>query len=417
MKHLIVVGGGAAGFFAAIHAAQAITDGGLRPRVTILEQGRRPLQKVRISGGGRCNVTHAEFEPRALAAHYPRGARELLGPLTRFGPGDTMAWFADRGVDTKIEADGRVFPVTDDSQSIVGALTREADALGITLRLCAKATSVTRREGGFAVRLQNGEVLTSRRLLLATGSAARGYEWLEGLGAPVVSPVPSLFSFNIDDATLHDRQGLSVGDARVRLDGFDAETRGSLLVTHWGLSGPAVLKMSALAALHLCAKDYRTTAYVSWTGAAADEVDDYLHAARRSAGGTTLSRALGLPLPKRLWSLLVQRSGVPATRRWGDLTGADLTAIVNAVAADAYEIRGKTRFKDEFVTAGGLDLRALDFRRFEVRDRPGLFAAGEVLNIDGVTGGFNFQAAWTGGYLAGLAVGRDILADRWPASG
>ena len=409
MYHLIVVGGGAAGFFAAIHAAKAVAHGGGRARVLILEQGRRPLQKVRISGGGRCNVTHAEFDPRELAAHYPRGRRELLGPFHRFGPGDTMAWFAERGVETKIEADGRVFPVTDDSQSIIDCLRREATALGVELALSSKVVGVERRATGFAVRRKDGTEALSQNLLLATGSAPQTYRWLAELEAPVVPPVPSLFSFNIADAALHRRQGLSVTAARVTLEGFDAETRGSLLVTHWGLSGPAVLKMSALAALHLHAADYVTTVRISWTGGAVAEVRDYLTEARRAAGGTTLSRALGLPLPRRLWALLVERSGVPATARWGDLNATDLDAIVTAVANDAYAVRGQTRFKDEFVTAGGLDLKALDFRTFGVRGEPGLYAAGEVLNVDGVTGGFNFQAAWTGGYLAGEAIGARIL--------
>ena len=402
----VVIGGGAAGFFAAARAA------GLAPadaRIAILEQGPRPLQKVRISGGGRCNLTHAEFDPRALARHYPRGARELLGPLHRFGPGDTLAWFADRGVDTVTEADGRVFPRSNTSASVIGALLDEVRARGVQLLTSAKVLDLTRRDGGFAVRLKT-RVLHARNVLLATGSAPRAYEWLRDLGAPIVPPVPSLFSLNIPSPALHECQGLSVGDALVRVRGFPATSRGSLLVTHWGLSGPAVLKLSALAARHLHARDYRTDATVSWTGDSVEAVAAYLQAARRQAGGTTVARALGLPLPRRLWGYLLSRAGLRPTARWADASKADLRALATAVAADVYPVRGQTRFKDEFVTAGGLDLRAVDFRTFELRGVPGLFAAGEVLDVDGVTGGFNFQAAWTGGYLAGTAVGERLAA-------
>ena len=406
MYDLLVVGGGAAGFFAAAHAAAAAPPD---TRVAILEQGRRPLQKVRISGGGRCNLTHAEFDPRALATHYPRGARELLGPLHRFGPGDTMAWFADRGVETKIEADGRVFPVSDSSQSVIDALLAATVAAGVELRTSAKVLAIERRDGGFAVRLKDG-TLSARYLLLATGSAPQAYGWLEALGAPIVAPVPSLFSLNVPAPALHERQGLSVTDARLRLADFPTETRGSLLVTHWGLSGPAVLKMSALAARHLHAVDYRSEVEVSWTGATLEEVRDYLATARRQAGAATLSRALGLPLPKRLWAYLVQRSGVPMKLRWANASKVQLDEVARAIAADVYPIRGQTRFKDEFVTAGGLDLRAVDFRTFGVCGVDGLYAAGEVLDVDGVTGGFNFQAAWTGGYLAGVAIAERLGA-------
>lgn len=405
MYDLIVVGGGAAGFFAAISAAE---DASAPVRTLILEQGRDVLQKVRISGGGRCNVTHAEFDPRLLTTHYPRGARELRGAFHRFAPGDTIDWFERAGVPLKVEADGRVFPVSDSSESIVTALTSAACRLGVEIRLSSKVESIDRTPQGFAVRLLTGQSLTAKQLVLATGSAPKPYAWLRRLGLPVVDPVPSLFSFNIKDADLHALMGLSMPDAKVTLPGLEYETQGSLLVTHWGLSGPAILKMSAKAALELYEVRYRHPVLISWTGAILGDQLDYLRSGRVQSGKATLRSDLALGLPRRLWDYLVMRAGVPAESRWADLNKAQLLRLATALAADRYPIDGQTRFKEEFVTAGGLALEALDFKRFAVKATPGLYVVGELLNVDGVTGGFNFQAAWTGGHLAGRAVAQAI---------
>ncbi len=401
MYDLIVVGGGAAGFFAAITAAQKA----LSPlRTLILEQGRDVLQKVRISGGGRCNVTHAEFDPRALTAHYPRGRKELRGAFHRFAPGDTMDWFERAGVPLKVEGDGRVFPASDSSESIIAALTTAVGRAGVEVRLSSKVASVERGAAGFAVRLISGERLSAKQLVLATGSSPTPYGWLRALGLPVVAPVPSLFSFNIKHPALHGLMGLSMPDAKVELPGLPYATQGSLLITHWGLSGPAVLIMSARAAIDLHAVRYRHPVVVSWTGATLADQLAYFQSGRTQAGKATLRSDLALGLPKRLWEYLVTRAGLDPQLRWGDLNKQQMTSLARTLAADRYDIDGQTRFKEEFVTAGGLGLEALDFRTFGVRDVPGLYVVGELLNIDGATGGFNFQAAWTGGHLAGTSV-------------
>ena len=403
MYDLIVVGAGAAGVYGAIAAAEASS----RPlRILILEQGRQPLQKVRISGGGRCNVTHAEFSPRELTRHYPRGAKQLLSSFHRFGPGDTMAWFEDAGVPLKIEADGRVFPCSDDSQSIIDALVRRLKTHQIELRTSSNVLSVSRDNSIFFIALKDGSRLSAKQLLLATGSAPRPYQWLRDLGLQVVAPVPSLFSFNVKLPSLHALMGLSVGDARVTLPGLAYETRGSLLITHWGLSGPAVLKMSAVAAIELHATGYKHPVSVSWTGATPPEMLAYLQNGRTQVGRATLKSDLALGIPRRLWDYLVARAGLRPGMRWADLGRSQLEALTDVLTADTYAIDGQTRFKEEFVTAGGLDLAELDFRTFGVKQVPGLYVAGELLNIDGVTGGFNFQAAWTGGHLAGQQIAK-----------
>ena len=408
MVDLLVIGGGAAGFFGAIAAAGAAAADSRRPfRCLLIEQGRDVLAKVRISGGGRCNVTHAEFDSAALVAHYPRGRRELLGPMHRFAPGDTMAWFEDRGVALKIEADGRVFPVCDDSAAIVDALVGAARASGVEVRLKTRLLGLAPvgDGAGYAVETSGGR-LSAKRVLLATGSSPAVYRLLASAGIPVVDPVPSLFTFNLPGAApLRELQGVSVTDAVIELPGLPYRTQGSLLVTHWGLSGPAVLRMSALAAVELHGANYDHPVRVDWLGTGFAETRDYLVAARRQSPKATLRQDLALGLPKRLWNYLVARAGLSLDQRWADLRAEQLDALAAAIAADPYDMQGQTRFKEEFVTAGGIARTAVDFRDFSVKGWPGLHVAGEVIDIDGITGGFNFQAAWTGGYLAGRAIG------------
>ena len=412
MYDLIVIGGGAAGYFAAIQAAESSP----RPlRAVILEAGSQPLRKVRISGGGRCNVTHAEFDPAELVTHYPRGPRELRGPFSKFAPGDTMAFFENRGVPLKIEDDGRIFPVSDDSASIVDALQRAAREHRIEVRTKTPVTSLTPappHDGQWLVGLRDGSRLPAKRVVLATGSVGGGYRLAASLGLDLVDRVPSLFSFNVAQSDLHDLRGLSVPDGHVRLEGLSVRTRGPILITHWGLSGPAVLRASAEGAVGLHALDYRTDFRVSWTPTDdADEMLAYLEHARREAGGRTLRFDVGLPLPRRLWRYLAARAGCREDWRWADLTAEQLHSLAGTLTADRYRMAGQTRFKEEFVTAGGIDLREVDFTRFALRRFDGLYAAGEVLDIDGVTGGFNFQAAWTGGSLIGRAVAEALAEE------
>lgn len=404
---LVVIGAGAAGVFAAIQAAENASP---PLRALLLEAGRRPLRKVRISGGGRCNVTHAEFDPRRLVTHYPRGARELRGPFSKFAPGDAMAWFEERGVPLKIEADGRVFPVSDDSASVIGALTAACDRLGVEWATRSAVSGLDRDDAtdAWEVSLRGGGRLTAKRVLLATGSAPAGYRLAAALGIALVDPAPSLFSFNVPEPRLHALSGLSVPDAEVSFDELPYRTRGPLLATHWGLSGPAVLRASAEAAVDLHARDYEAGFRVSWTGATRDDVVDYLAHGRRRAGRRTLGFDVGLSLPRRLWHYLVERAGCALAGRWADLNASQLARLADVLTADRYRMRGQTRFKEEFVTAGGIDLRELDFRTFAIKRHRGLYAAGELLDIDGVTGGFNFQAAWTGGFLAGRAIAASL---------
>lgn len=403
---LAVIGGGAAGYFGAIQAG-ARASGPLR--TIVLEAGRRPLQKVRISGGGRCNVTHAAFDPRDLVTHYPRGLKELRGPFSKFAPGDTMAWFEERGAALKIEADNRVFPVSDDSATIIGVLNAEARSLGIEVRTSSAVASLSRGPSGtWSIGLRGGGSLSAKRILLATGSSPRGHRLAEALGIALVPPVPSLFSFNVPHPALHQLRGLSVDAAAIRFRSLPYETRGPVLITHWGLSGPAVLRASAEAAIDLHAVAYETSFGVSWLDTGVPEALDYLLTAKRQAGRRTLRFAGGLPLPRRLWFYLLERAGCSLEGRWAELRTAELQRLARVLADDEYVMAGQTRFKEEFVTAGGIDLRELDFRTFALRRFDGLYAAGELLDIDGVTGGFNFQAAWTGGFLAGAAIAESL---------
>ena len=398
---VVVVGGGAAGYFGAISAAEFAS----RPlRILVLEQSKRTLQKVRISGGGRCNLTHAEFDPGELTKAYPRGQLELLGPFTKFAPGDTMAWFEDQGVSLKIESDGRVFPLSDDSESIVQALNGGLRKHNIALRTQQKVTGVRARDKFWELGLLGDVRLSAKQVLLATGSAPSVYRWLDKLGVKLVDPVPSLFTFKVDLPTLHELAGLSVNEVRIRLPQQQVETRGPLLITHWGFSGPAILRASAEAAVDLYHKGYKTCFSVSWTHSTPAEALQYIEHCRKQIGKQELQSGAHLELPKRLWRYLIERADLAGNTRWADLTKADLLRLSEILANDSYDMSGQNRFKAEFVTAGGIDLRELDFRSFSLKRYPGLYAAGELLDIDGITGGFNFQAAWTGGYLAGKAI-------------
>ncbi|MEM6518390.1 MAG: NAD(P)/FAD-dependent oxidoreductase [Cyanobacteria bacterium P01_C01_bin.70] len=403
-QQIIVIGGGAAGFFGAIASAEAAPEA----QVTLLEAAAKPLSKVRISGGGRCNVTHHCFDPALLVQHYPRGGKALRGAFSRFQPQDTVAWYQRRGVRLKTEADGRMFPITDDSGTIIDCLLGEARRLGVTVRTRAAVTAVEKTAGSFTVWLKSGERLTSDRLLLATGSSPQGHRIAQKLGHTIVPTVPSLFTFNIPERSLQELAGVAVEPVTVKLTVPQAKPltqSGPLLITHWGLSGPAVLKLSAWGARLLYDADYQARLTVNWLPAlTADAVRETLLATKQTVAKRAIVNHCPFALPKRLWRYWVQQTGLDETVTWANLSKKALNKLVEAIARGSFAVHGKGVFKDEFVTCGGVNLSEVNFKTMGSRCCPGLYLAGEVLDIDGVTGGFNFQSAWTTGWLAGQAM-------------
>ncbi|MDA0673269.1 MAG: NAD(P)/FAD-dependent oxidoreductase [Cyanobacteria bacterium] len=415
---IIVVGGGAAGCFGAIAAAEAAPQA----QITLLEAAPAPLGKVKISGGGRCNVTHHCFDPALLVQHYPRGGKALRGPLTRFQPRDTVAWFDQRGVRLKVEGDGRMFPVTDDSATILDCLLGEAQRLGITLRTRCPVQAIAPlgdpAAAPFRVTLRSGESLRCDRLLLATGSSPQGHRLAQALGHTLIPPVPSLFTFNVRDKALQALAGVAMDPVAVKLTVTGAKPlsqTGPLLIPHWGLSGPAVLKLSAWGARLLYDQGYRAELTVNWLpGQPLEALGDHLQTLRQTAPKRAIARQSPVPIPRRLWQYLVARSGLAADLTWANLPKVGLHRLLEELHRGRYPVAGKGAFKEEFVTCGGVKLAEVDFKTMASRRCPGLFLAGELLDIDGVTGGFNFQSAWTTGWLAGQALGS---TSPQPASG
>jgi len=400
---IVIIGGGAAGFFAAINAAEAKTG----VRVTILERAPKVLGKVRISGGGRCNVTHRPMEPKELVRRYPRGGRSLLGPFHRFSSPDTIDWFGQRGVRLKTEADGRMFPVTDDSATVIDCLSQAARQAGVRVRTRTAVTGI-RAGSPFTVELADGDPLRADRLLLALGGlrSPGAAELITALGHTVQPPVPSLFSLHCRDPRLAGLAGLSIDPVRAALPEHKLEDTGPLLITHEGMSGPAVLRLSAWGARGLHAADYRTWLKLNWLPGSGPEAFQQRctafrkkHATRRIGNSSGFSE-----LPRRLWESLVQAAGIPEATTWSQLKREQMQALEAELLDARYEVDGKSLNKDEFVTCGGVELREVDFRSMESKLVPGLFFAGEVLDVDGITGGFNFQAAWTTGWHAGKAM-------------
>lgn len=401
---VVVIGGGAAGFFGAIACAKAHPH----TQVTLLEASRQPLAKVRISGGGRCNVTHACFEPAGLVQNYPRGGKALRGAFSRFQSKDTVSWFSDRGVKLKTEPDGRMFPVTDDSETIVNCLMQAAGSAGVKVRTGAPVVSVSRQTDEFEILLKSGEILQCDRVLLATGSSHIGYQIAKALGHQIEPPVPSLFTFNVLDRRLRDLAGVSVNaQLRLSLDGkTQLEQSGPLLITHWGLSGPAVLKLSAWGARVLHDYQYQATLLINWLPQYNPEVlRQKLLLVKSESPKKAIAVHRGIDLPHRLWQYLVARVGISEEDRWAGISNKALNFLIQELSQGQYLIQGKGVFKEEFVTCGGVNLKEVNFKTMESRCCPGLYFAGEILDIDGVTGGFNFQSAWTTAYLAGQAIG------------
>jgi predicted Rossmann fold flavoprotein len=406
-RKIVVIGGGAAGYFGAIACAERSRNAS----VLLLEASHQPLDKVRISGGGRCNVTHNCFDPAELIAGYPRGARELRGPLSRFQPRDTVAWFASRGVPLKAEPDGRMFPVTDSSSTVVECLQESARRAGVLTRFGARITEIRRSsgdaQGRFEVALADGEMLFADRVLMATGNAQIGHKMAAALGHTIVPCVPSLFTFKVEDARLKELSGISVPDAELQLkahgEGF--RQRGPLLITHWGLSGPAVLKLSAWGARALAESHYQGELTINWNAQFTVEKLEGLVRKLKLEGGRGTVRVNGIePIPRRLWTNLTFAAGFPEKLTWADVSRDQITALARELTGGAFHVAGKGIFKDEFVTCGGVSLKEVDFRSMESRVCPGLFFAGEILDIDGITGGFNFQSAWTTGWMAGVSM-------------
>ncbi|MDX2185614.1 MAG: NAD(P)/FAD-dependent oxidoreductase [Opitutaceae bacterium] len=404
-SHAIVVGGGAAGFFGAITCAETFPG----REVRLLEATGHLLAKVRISGGGRCNVTHACWEPRELVKRYPRGSRELLGAFSRWQPRDTVAWFEARGVALKAEEDGRMFPTTDDSSTIVGCLEKAAHDAGVKIELHAAVREVTVHPGGsprFTLALTDGTSLACDRLLIATGGNKSTLPLLARLGHAIEPPVPSLFTFNITDPRLAGLAGLSVPNAATWVVGTKLREQGPVLVTHWGLSGPGILKLSAWGARELASLHYRFPLRVNWLGTqSVEKAKEQLAAERVQHPKRQLATANPFGLPGRLWEKLLHHVGAAPDLQWAGAGNALLAKLANELCGAEFAVEGKSTNKEEFVTCGGVRLSEVDFKTLESRVCPGLHFAGEVLDIDGITGGFNFQAAWTTARLAGLAMG------------
>ena len=398
-RHIVVVGGGAAGFFGAIAAAEADP----RASVTILEKTRHVLAKVRISGGGRCNTTHACFEPRELPLSYPRGGRALIGPFTRFGPRETIEWFRLRGVNLKTEPDGRMFPVTDSSLSIIDCLMDSAKNAGVHIRLQTGLDAIARQPGGgFSLTLSTGEYRATDRLLWAAGGCREEKHPLVPLGHTLVPPVPSLFTFHIDSPWLRELPGVSMEDVQVSVPGTGLKQRGPVLITHTGVSGPAILRLSAWGARDLHAAAYRFPLLISWLpDAKPDSLLAEINRRRETHGGQTILRTRWNPLPARLWEQLVHQAGIAPGTKWARLAKSEAQKLTALLTATELPVTGKSMNKEEFVTAGGIPLPEVDFKTMQSRLVPGLFLACEALYIDGITGGFNFQAAWTTAWIAG----------------
>lgn len=403
-KKIAVIGAGAAGFFGAIRIKSLLTDS----NVIVFEKTNKMLAKVKVSGGGRCNVTHNCFEVSKLIKNYPRGGKELRSAFMQFGPADTINWFKERGVEIKAEADGRMFPVTDNSQTIIDCFYDEAEKLGIEFSLGTAIKSVQGKDGKVELQFEDGSTDVFDAVLIATGGHhnKEGFRWLSATHHSIVDPVPSLFTFNFKDKTISALMGVSVADAQVKIVGTKLEYAGPLLITHWGISGPAVLKLSSFAARMLADMKYQFTVSVNWLNKKEDEVRNHILQLKQKFPKRTLYRLNEIELPKRLWEFILYKLQIDGEQMIGNISKDNLNRIVNTLVNDQYDVSGKTTFKEEFVTCGGIDLKEIDFRTMESKLVPNLFFAGEVLDIDAITGGFNFQAAWTTGYLAGTEIGR-----------
>lgn len=405
-KHIAIIGGGAAGFFAAVNCAEMYPE----HSITIFEKGNKLLSKVRVSGGGRCNVTHACFDINLLAKNYPRGEKQLKSVFSRFMTNDTINWFSERGVELKTEADGRMFPVTDSSQTIIDCLMREADKHRVKIEMNADVLRLEKKETGkIELTFRNDERRLFDAVLIASGGSANatGFDWLKNLGHEIIPPVPSLFTFNMPKNPITQLMGVAVDHARIKILQTSLSNEGPLLITHWGMSGPAILKLSAQAARALAEMKYNFKIQICWLKEMKeDELRSELQQFKKVFTVKMISNTNEFGLPKRLWFFLLNKSGIEENTQWAQLSKEQLNKLLNNLLYDEYAVSGKTTFKEEFVTCGGVSLNDVDFKTMESKRMKGLYFAGEVLDVDAVTGGFNFQAAWSTGWVAAGSMGK-----------
>ena len=393
-KDIIIVGGGAAGFFAAINIAKQAPH----LKVAILERGKTALTKVKVSGGGRCNVTHAEFVPGDLVQNYPRGERELLGPFHQFMTGDTMAWFEERGVNLSIEEDGRIFPVSNSSQTIIDCFLNEADKYHVEVLYSHSLKGLKNDKGLFQLETSQASFV-AKKILIATGSNTKIWTLLEGLGHSVSKAVPSLFTFKINDERIKDIPGVVAEDVDIKILGTNLCSQGPLLITHWGMSAPAILKLSAFGALEIAKRAYQFDIEVNFIKQSLTDCLEVLKQSKQTMAKKAVVTSALFNLPKRLWNKLVLAALISADARWADVSKVQTEALAKQLTQAVFKVAGKTTFKEEFVTAGGVSLKEVNFKTFESKCVAGLYFAGEVLDVDAITGGFNFQNAWTGAYI------------------
>jgi len=405
-KKIAIIGGGAAGFFAALRCGAVAREKGRPVEISIFESSSQFLRKVKISGGGRCNVTHNQFDPRELCQNYPRGQRELLSPFHQFQAESTVDWFRKRGVELKAEADGRMFPITDSSSTIIDCFMREAEKLAI--RLCPKSSvkALKRLEDGkLSLHINQDETFLADALLIATGSMPGGYRLAKSVGHAVTDLAPSLFTFKIQDPLLEGLSGTSFESTKLQLKVGKAKPflqDGPLLITHWGLSGPALLKLSAWAAREMMAEGYSAELKVNWLGfAKIGEVEQTLAKIRNDHPKMQIGNTVPEGLTKRFWQQFLEVNQITTDRRWAELPKKQWRRMVDQLFSTSLKVSGKSRFKEEFVECGGIDLKEIHFKTMESKVCPGLHFAGEVMDVDGITGGFNFQNAWTSGWIAG----------------
>lgn len=397
---LVVIGGGAAGFFGAIAAAE------MNPSLSILilEKTTKLLSKVKVSGGGRCNVTHHCYEPSPLAKHYPRGSKELKSLFRKFQAKDVVEWFESKNVNLKTEEDGRMFPVSDNSQTIIDCFLYEAGRHHIEVRIHTEAKKINSLGDKFSIEINSGQILT-KKILIATGgyNHLENYEWLKPNA--IIPPIPSLFTFNDSKKNFKDLMGVSVSEAEVKIAGTKFSETGPVLITHWGLSGPGVIKLSAWAAEYLHEKKYEFTALVNWTGSMSEEeLRKHLSELNTNHGKQKITGNPMYNIPSRLWLRLCELAEIEESWTWAILPRKNMNRLIEFLIRCPFEIKGKTTFKEEFVTCGGVDLKSIDLETMESKQTKGIYFAGEVLNIDGETGGFNFQSAWTTAYVAAKAI-------------
>ena len=396
---IIITGGGAAGFFTAIN----IVEKNPKLKVAILERGKSVLEKVRISGGGRCNVTHACFVPNDLVKFYPRGERELKGPFHQFCSGDTIEWFEKHGVELKIEEDGRMFPVSDSSQTIIDCFLNATQKLKIDVLTGYSVQELYQGENYWKIST-NQDVFSCQKVIMTTGSNPKIWELLQSLGHSIVPPVPSLFTFNIKDVRIKDLMGVAT-NAAVKVKNSKLNATGPLLITHWGMSGPGILRLSAWGARELAEKKYHFAIQVNWIpGYSFDEIVEELKTIKEENAKKLVTKYAQFNLPKRLWESLTKAATISEETKWADVNKKQMHLLAEQLTNGEFQVNGKSTFKEEFVTAGGIDLKEVNFKTMESKILPNLYFAGEILNIDAITGGFNFQNAWTGGFIAANAI-------------